>query len=66
MGGARSADGGAERLKQGFGGKTEGKDRLGETGVDGKIILRLIFRKWCLGVRTGSIWFSTGTGGGHL
>ena len=29
-------------------------------------ILRWIFRKWDLGVGTGSSWLRIGTGGGHL
>jgi len=39
---------------------------LEEPGVDGRIILRWIFRKCDVGVWTGSIWFMIGTGGGHL
>jgi len=35
-------------------------------GVDGRIILRLIFRKWDLGVWTGSSWLRIRTVGGHL
>jgi hypothetical protein len=42
------------------------RDHLGDRGVDGRIILTLIFRKWDVGVWTGSIWLRTGTGGGHL
>jgi hypothetical protein len=38
----------------------------GDPGVDGRIILRLIFRKWVMGVWTGSSWLRIGTGGGHL
>jgi hypothetical protein len=34
--------------------------------VDGKIILRWIFRKWGVGVWTGSSWLRIGTVGGHL
>ena len=34
--------------------------------VDGKIILRWIFRKWDVGVWTGSSWLRTRTGGGIL
>jgi hypothetical protein len=34
--------------------------------VDGRIILRWIFRKWDVGVWTGSNWLRIGTGGGHL
>ena len=35
-------------------------------GVDGRIILRWIFRKWDVRAWTGSIWLRMGTGGGHL
>ena len=41
-------------------------DHLGVPGVDGRIILRWIFRKWVVGVWTGWSWFRIGTGGGHL
>ena len=37
----------------------------GDPDVDGKIILRWIFRKW-EGVETGWSWLRIGTGGGHL
>jgi hypothetical protein len=39
---------------------------LGDPGVDGRIILRLIFGKWDLGVWTRSSWLRIGTGGRHL
>jgi len=39
---------------------------LKDPGIDEKIILRWIFRKWDVGVRTGSSWLRKGTGGGHL
>jgi len=42
------------------------RDHLKDQGVDGRIILRWIFREWYLGVWTGSIWLRIGTGGGHL
>jgi len=32
----------------------EGKSHLGDPGVDGRIILRWIFRKWDVGAWTGS------------
>ena len=41
------------------------KDHLGDPGVD-RIILRWFFRKWDVGVWTGSSWLRIGTGGGHL
>ena len=47
-------------------GKTEGKSHLEDLGIDGRIILRLIFQKWNVGVWTGSSWLRLGTGGGHL
>ena len=37
-------------------GKPEGRDHLGDPGVDGRIILRWIFRKWDVGGWTGSSW----------
>jgi hypothetical protein len=37
-----------------------------EPGVDGRIILEWICKKWDVGVRTGMGWFRTGTFGGRL
>ena len=37
-----------------------------DPGVNERIILRWIFRKWGLEQCTGSSWFRTETGGGHL
>jgi len=43
------------------------RDHLGYQGVDGRIIIiRWIFRKWDVGVWTGSSWLRIGTGGGQL
>jgi hypothetical protein len=42
------------------------RDHLGDPGVDVKIILRWIFRKWYLGIWTGSSWLRIGAGGEHL
>jgi len=47
-------------------GKSGGKGLLGSPGVDGRIMLRWFFRKWGMGVWTGSSWHRIGTGGGHL
>jgi hypothetical protein len=42
------------------------RDSLEDPVIDGRIILRWIFRKWDVGVWTGSSWLRIGTGGGHL
>jgi hypothetical protein len=47
-------------------GKREGKNHWGDPGVDGRITLRWIFRKWDVGVWTGLRWLRIETGGGHL
>jgi hypothetical protein len=42
------------------------KDHLLDQGVDGRITLRWIFRKWDVGVWTGLSWLKVGTVSGHL
>jgi hypothetical protein len=42
------------------------RDQWGDTDVDGRTILRWIFRKWDVGVWTGLIWLRRETGGGDL
>jgi hypothetical protein len=42
------------------------RNHLGNPGIDKKITLRWIFRKWDVGVWTGSSWLRIGTGGRHL
>jgi len=39
---------------------------LEDPGLDGMIILKLIFRKWDRGPRSGLIWIRIGTDGGLL
>jgi len=46
--------------------KPEGKNHLGDPGVDGRILLRWIFKKWDMEIRNGSSWLGIGTGGRHL
>jgi len=42
------------------------RHHLGDPVIDGRIILRWIFRKSGVGVWTGSNWLRIWTGGGHL
>jgi len=42
------------------------RDCLEDPDIDGRIILRWIFRKWDVGAWTGLIWLRTGTGGRPL
>jgi hypothetical protein len=42
------------------------RDHWRDTDVDGKIILRWIFRKLDVGLCTGLDWLRIETGGGHL
>jgi len=42
------------------------RDRLKDSGVDDRIILRWIIRKWDVGAWTGLSLLWIGTGGGHL
>ena len=57
---------GEEMCIQGFGGETREKDHLKDPGLDGRITLRWIFRKWDVGLWTESNWLRIVTGGGHL
>ena len=66
MDGASSIYGGEEWRIEGFGwGNLRERDDLEDPGIDWRIILRLIFKKWD-GSCTGLIWLRIGTGDGHL
>ena len=60
---ACSTYGGEQRF---WWGNLRERDILEDLGVEGRITLRWIFRKWDVVVWTGSIWIMIGTGGGQL
>ena len=67
MDGARSVYGGIEETHTGFCWvNVKEKDHLEDPGVDGRILLRWIFRKWDVGAWTGSSWLMIWTGDGHV
>ena len=47
-------------------GKPEESDRLEDSGIVGKIILRWFFRKWDVRAWIGSTWLRIGAGRGHV
>jgi hypothetical protein len=47
--------------------KSPNRDEVwGDRGVDGRIMLGWIFKKWDVGVRTGLGWLRIGIGGGRF
>jgi hypothetical protein len=67
MYGACSTHGEEERCVQSFGKKKPlERDHLEDPEVDGRIILRWIFRKWGVGVWAETRWLRIGTDGGLL
>ena len=55
-----------ERREEFWWGNLRKRDHLEDPGVNGRIILRWIFRKWGELAWTGSIWLRIGIGGGLL
>jgi hypothetical protein len=49
-----------------LGGNLRERDHSGDPGVDWRITLKWIFRKWGVAVWTGSSWLNIRTGGGHV
>jgi len=66
MGGACSAYGEEEMCIQGLWGNLRERGHLEDPDVNGRIILRFIFRKWDVGAWTGSSWLRIGTGCQHM
>jgi hypothetical protein len=66
MGRAHSKYGGEDRCVQGWWGDLMEKQDLEELGVDGRIILKRIFKMWGGKAWNGLIWLWTGTCTAHL
>jgi hypothetical protein len=43
-----------------------GKRPFGRSGLDGRLILRWMFKNWIVGAWSGSMWLRIGTGDGLL
>ena len=61
-----SSYGGEQRCIRVLVGNLKEIDQMEDTAVDGRKILRWIFRMWDVGAWTESIWLKIKTGGGHL
>jgi len=66
MGGACSTYWREEAYTAFWRGNLRERFHLEDPGIDGKIILKRIFRKRDVGLRTGSSWLRIGAGGRHL
>jgi len=66
MGGHVARMGGGEAYTGFWWGNLRERDNLEDPGINGRIILRWIFRKWDMGAWTGSSWLRIGNGGGHV
>ena len=66
MGGACGKYGGSELRTRLWWGNLRERDHWGDQDIDGRIILRWIFRKWEEVVGTGWSWLRIGKGGGRL
>jgi hypothetical protein len=63
MSGICSTYGGEERYVSAFWwGNLRERDHLEDPSIDGRLMLRWIFRKWKGGAWTGSCWLTIGTG----
>jgi hypothetical protein len=66
MGGKCSADGEERGVYNFWWGNLKEREHWGDPGIDGRIMLVWIFRKWDVGVWIGLSWLSIETCGGHL
>ena len=61
MKGARSTNGGQERCRVLVGGNMKERDNLDDQGVDGRTILKWVFKKWDGEALIGLFWLRVGT-----
>jgi len=47
-------------------GNLRGRHHFGDPAIHWRTVLKCIFKKWDVGLWTGSSWLRIGTGGGHL